>query len=238
VETLMASTIRALDPLQYIMTLDELLVALSQVQLNTGTAIEFITLEPKGKLNTLAGIESVIEAFNQPSHQHLRTRINVLVSSAATANILRKQHPWLQTGLPLRDRGVEEGSSADVVCDVSRTVTERLAVLAPYSWVWPSDRTVERCGRVTDGGEDLIQRVRRDGKRVGVWVVDDAAVAERVWNRTDRIMSNLPFEVRAELELRRAQLPSQQALKHEGLVTVVAASASADAEAGRTMSVS
>ena len=229
VETLLSTTIRTMDPLSYIMTLDELLAALPAVQSSTGVTIEMITLEPKGKLNNEAGIETIINHFNQPSHEHLRTRINMLVSVATIATTLRKLHPWLQTGLPLRDRGVEQDSSAAIVCDPHRPIADRLATLAPYSWVWPSDRSVERCGAVLDGGEDLIQRVRREGKKVGVWVVDEAGVAERVWNKTDRIMSNLPFEVRADMERRRGHL-SAQSIKQDGLP--------ADSVAGRTVSVS
>ena len=63
-------------------------------------------------------------------------------------------------------------------------------------------------------------------------MVDDAGVAERVWNRTDRIMSNVPMEVRAELEARRALLPVTQSSR------VVDAGQGVDAVAGRTVSVS
>ena len=117
----------------------------------------------------------------------------------------------------------------DIVCDDRRSTTERLATLAPYSWVWPSDKCVLRCGRVTDGGTDLIQRVRRDGKRVGVWVVDDAAIAERVWNRTDHIVSNVPFDVRDAVQLRQDELTARQTPQNGGAV---------DATADRTVSAS
>ena len=230
VETLTFATIRTLDPLSYIMTLDELLTALPVVQSSTGTAIEFITVEPKGKLVHQTGIDTIVTQLNQPIHERIRDHINLLVGVSATAATLRKNYPWLQTGLPLRDVGVEEGSSADIVCDARRTLTERLSTLAPYTWVWPSDKSVLRCGRVMDGGEDLIQRVRRDGKRVGVWVVDDAIIAERVWNRTDRIVSNVPFNVRAAVELRREQLSVEQTKRDSGTA--------AEAPASRTVSVS
>ena len=210
VETLLASTIRALDPLSYIMTLDELLAALPLVQSATGASVDFVTVEPKGKLNSATGIDAIVSRLNQPAHASVRSRINLLVSVSATAASLRRSHPWLQTGLPLRDVGVAEGSSADVVCDARRPLAERLAALQPYTWLWPSDKSVMRCGRVADGGEDLIQRVRRDGKRVGTWVVDEPAIAQRVWNRTDRIVSNVPFDVRAAVALQREAPPDEE----------------------------
>ena len=230
VETLLSTTIRALDPLSYIMTLDELLTALPLAQAATGVNVDFVTIEAKGKLNHEAGLDAIVDRLNQPAHEAVRTHINLLVGVSATAASLRKKYPWLQTGLSLRDVGVEEGSSADVFCDIRRAVNERLNTLAPYTWVWPSDKSVMRCGRVADGGEDLIQRARREGKRVGVWVVDEAAIAERVWNRTDRIISNVPFDVRAAVEQRHAELPAEQTTRDDG--------AAADASPGRTMSVS
>ena len=209
VETLSSASIASLDPQGYVLPFTVFVSSLSAyLDAQPSLSISLFDIEPKGRLNSPSGHLVLAAAISAIPNRTLRDSIVLLVDSADSAQAVMQQHPGMQLGLPLRDRGVKEGSSAWRVCSPHLSRQERMRELAPYRWVWPSDKSIVACGRDGEGGDDLIQAARRQGKRVGTWVVDDASAAVAVMDLADFIISNVPFDVIDGLETRLLQPPT------------------------------